>query len=163
MVGENTGNNGGGDNITGKFFYFELNVDTNKSIEQMQANISAAEDRAHVSKKEAEQAKRKEEEARRNEEEARRNAAEEKRRRLALEEEARRNEEEARRNVEEARRNEEEARRNAAEEKRRRLALEAELREVKEILSVPGNKWARERRIFSFLLLESKYLSAPQL
>ena len=114
MVGENTGNNGGGDNITGKFFYFELNVDTNKSIEQMQANTSAAEDRAHVSKKEAEQAKRKEEEARRNEEEARRNE-------------------------EEARRNEEEARRNAAEEKRRRLALEAELREVKEILSVRGN------------------------
>ena len=96
MVGENTGNNGGGDNITGKFFYFELNVDTNKSIEQMQANTSAAEDRAHASKKEAEQAKRKEEEARRNEEEARRNeeearrnAAEEKRRRLALEAELR--------------------------------------------------------------------------
>ena len=96
MVGENTGNNGGGDNITGKFFYFELNVDTNKSIKQMRANISAAEDRAHVSKKEAEQAKRKEEEARRNEEEARRNeeearrnAAEEKRRRLALEAELR--------------------------------------------------------------------------
>ena len=135
MVGENTGNNGGGDNITGKFFYFELNVDTNKSIKQMRANISAAEDRAHVSKKEAEQAKRNEEEARRNEEEARRNEEEARRN----EEEARRNEEEARRNEEEARRNEEEARRNAAEEKRRRLALEAELREVKEILSAPGN------------------------
>ena len=96
MVGENTGNNGGGDNITGKFFYFGLNVDTNKSIEQLQANISAAEDRARVSKKEAEQAKRNEEKARRNEEEARRheeearrNAAEEKRRRLALEAELR--------------------------------------------------------------------------
>ena len=62
----------------------------------MQANISAAEDRAHVLKKEAEQAKRNEEKARRNEEEARRheeearrNAAEEKRRRLALEAELR--------------------------------------------------------------------------
>ena len=121
MVGENTGNNGGGDNITGKLFYFGLNVDTNKSIEQLQANISAAEDRARVSKKEAEQAKRNEEKARRNEEEARRK------------------EEEARRNEEEARRHEEEARRNAAEEKRRRLALEAELRQVREILSAQGN------------------------
>ena len=62
----------------------------------MQANISAAEDRAHVLKKEAEQAKRNEEKARRNEEEARRHeeearrsAAEEKRRRLALEAELR--------------------------------------------------------------------------
>ena len=91
----------------------------------MQANISAAEDRAHVLKKEAEQAKRNEEKARRNEEEARRNE-------------------------EEARRHEEEARRSAAEEKRRRLALEAELREVKEILSARGNTWARERRALRY-------------
>jgi len=62
----------------------------------MHANISAAEDRAHVSKGEAEQAKKNEEEARRNEGEARRNeeramknAAEEKRKRLALEAELR--------------------------------------------------------------------------
>jgi hypothetical protein len=55
----------------------------------MHANISAAEDRAHVSKGEAEQAKKSEEEARRNEERAMKNAAEEKRRRLALEAELR--------------------------------------------------------------------------
>ena len=62
----------------------------------MHANISAAEDRAQVSKGEAEQAKRNEEEARRNEEEAKRNeeqamknAAEERFRRLVLEDELR--------------------------------------------------------------------------
>jgi hypothetical protein len=71
MVGKNAGNIQGGDDITGKFFYFRLNVDINKSVEQMRANISAAEDRARVSKGEAEQAKRNEDEARRKEEEAR--------------------------------------------------------------------------------------------
>ena len=62
---------------------------TNKSVEQMHANISAAEDRAYMSKGEAEQAKKNEEEARRNEERATKNAAEEKRRRLELEAELR--------------------------------------------------------------------------
>ena len=96
MVGENAGNIQGGDYITGEFFYFGLNVDINKSIEQMRANISAAEDSARVSKGEADQAKRnedaarrKEEEARKNEERAMKNAAEEKRRRLVLEAELR--------------------------------------------------------------------------
>src|ERR1700691_24103 len=105
MVGENAGNIRGGDYITGEFFYFGLNVDINKSIEQMRANISAAEDSARVSKGEADQAKRNEDAARRQEEEARRK------------------EEEARRKEEEARKNEERAMKNAAEEKRRRLVL----------------------------------------
>jgi hypothetical protein len=71
MVGENSGNIQGGDYITGKFFYFGLNVDTNKSVEQMRARISDAEDHTHVSKGEAEQAKNNEEEAMQNEELAR--------------------------------------------------------------------------------------------
>jgi hypothetical protein len=102
--------------ITGKFFYFGLNIDTNKSVEQMHANISAAEDRAHVSKGEVEQAKKNKEEARWNAEEAKRK-----------EEEARGSEEKVKQNEEEARMNEERAMKNAAEAKRRRLALEAEL------------------------------------
>ena len=50
MVGENAGNIQGGDHITGKFFYFGLNIYINKLGEQMHANISAAEDHAQVSK-----------------------------------------------------------------------------------------------------------------
>jgi chromosome segregation ATPase len=114
MVGENAGNIQGGDNITGIFFYFRLNVNINKSVEQMHANISAAEDRARVSKGEAEQAKGEAEQAKGEAEQAKGEA-------------------------EQAKRNEEQAMNNAAEEKRRRLVLEAELREMKEILNARGN------------------------
>jgi copper chaperone CopZ len=57
---------------------------TAKSVEQMHANICAAEDSAQVSKVEAEQMKRNEKKARKNEE-AMRKAAEEKRKPLQLE------------------------------------------------------------------------------
>jgi hypothetical protein len=114
MVGENAGNIQGRDNITGKSFYFELDVDINKSVGQMHANISAAEDRARVSKRNEEKARQKVEEAMRMAENERARAVE-------------------------SRKNEESSKRLAEEEKQKRLEAEAEVHELRVKLGLQGH------------------------